>query len=55
MPEKTAKTWWAWANLLLAINKLGYLTIADKSMFPKEEDWRKWAWLFIKDYTPGPS
>lgn len=53
MPNKTAKNWWVWAYLFLAINNLGFLPLPDKAMFPKEEDWRKWAWLFLKTYPPS--
>lgn len=49
-PDKTEKDWWKWANLLISVNKLAYITLADRRMFPKSEDWRKWAWLFIKNY-----
>lgn len=51
IPPHTETNWWAWANLLISVNKLGYITIADKRMFPAEKDWRKWAWLFIKNYN----
>lgn len=51
VPPKSTKNWWKWANLLISINKLTYISIADKRIFKKEEDWRKWAWLFIKNYN----
>lgn len=49
-PPRTEDEWWKWANLLIAVNKLAYISVADRRLFPKPEDWRKWAWLFIKNY-----
>lgn len=47
---KTDENWWKWADQLIAINRLANITIADKRSFPKPENWRDWAWLFIKNY-----
>jgi hypothetical protein len=50
-PPHDLSKWREWANLLLSINGLSYLPTPNKRMFPKDEDWEKWAWLFIKNYN----
>jgi len=51
IPPKTDNNWWKWANLFISVNKLTYISLADRRVFKKPEDWRKWAWLFIKNYN----
>lgn len=53
VPPKTPMDWWRWANLFISVNKLTYISMADKRVFMKPEDWRKWAWLFIRNYNVG--
>ena len=53
IPPKHDDNWWKWANLLISVNKLTYITMADKRIFPKREDWRKWALFFIRNYQVG--
>lgn len=47
-PTSTSvKNWREWANNVLNLNNLSDLPIPDKLTYPKDEDWRKWASVFI--------
>lgn len=48
IPTKGVNNWWEWANSLVDLNRLYDLPDGDKSTFPKVEDWKKWAFLFIQ-------
>ncbi len=49
LPSKGVDKWWQWADSLVSINRLYSLPLSNKSKFPKPENWREWANLFIQD------
>ena len=48
-PSKGIKNWREWVNNLIDTNRLYTLPSATASRFPNEEDWKKWAFLFIQN------
>lgn len=46
-------SWWKSSMLLISINGsiLSHVILPLKSAFPKEEDWKKWAFMFIQSIT----
>lgn len=48
IPTKGVDNWWEWANSLIGINHLYNMPSGSKSMFPHNEDWKKWAFLFVQ-------
>lgn len=47
-PTKGEDDWWYWVAQFINANRIYNLPTGSRSQFPKAEDWRKWAYLFIQ-------
>lgn len=48
IPIKGVDNWWDWVDQFIDINHEYKLPSGSKIMFPKTDDWVKWAFLFIQ-------
>lgn len=49
IPRDGVKKWWEWVNHFIAVNRLYNLPLGNRTQYPHEDDWRKWANLFIQE------
>jgi len=49
VPPKDAKHWKTWVYNFIECNTDSGSILPDAYSFPKEQDWKKWAYLFSSD------